>query len=157
MMRTLAIDPGLARIGWAVIEFDGNTLKLIECGLVETPKGESLPTRLSLLSRKMGEIVERFKIDSVAVEELFFSTNAKTAIDVAQARGVLLMVGNNAGLPVYEYTPNQVKQAVTSNARADKFQVGQMVKMLLCLPEVPKPDDVADACALGICHCFSMR
>jgi crossover junction endodeoxyribonuclease RuvC len=156
-MRILAVDPGLARVGWAVLESSGQSIKLVECGLIETPAGGDIPHRLCIIHEKLINIAKTHQVGQMAVEELFFAKNTTTAIVVAQARGVILMVGHHAGIPVYEYKPNEVKLAVTSYGAADKTQVGSMVRMILCLPEVPKPDDVADACALGICHLFSVR
>ena len=156
-MRILAVDPGLARVGWAVLDSQGQSIKLVECGLIETPAGGDVPHRLCIIHEKLLEIAKTHNASQMAVEELFFAKNTTTAIVVAQARGVILMVAHHAGIPVFEYKPNEVKLAVTSYGAADKTQVGAMVKMILCLPQVPKPDDVADACALGICHLFSVR
>ncbi|NTU61673.1 MAG: crossover junction endodeoxyribonuclease RuvC, partial [Caldiserica bacterium] len=143
-MRILAVDPGLARVGWAVLENQGQSIKLICCGLIETPAGENIPHRLCIIHEKLIDIAKTHQVEQMAVEELFFAKNTTTAIVVAQARGVILMVGHHVGIPVYEYKPNEVKLAVTSYGAADKTQVGSMVRMILCLPEVPKPDDVAD-------------
>ena len=156
-MTVFSIDPGLARVGWAIIELKEGCLKLLECGLLQTPSDKSIQERLYLIHVGMMEKSNLHKIDHIAIEELFFSKNVKTAIDVAQARGVLMMLGHHLNVPVFEYTPKEVKTAVTSFGGADKYQVGQMVKMLLCLPEIPTPDDVADACAIGICHLFTAR
>lgn len=156
-MRILAVDPGLARVGWAVLESQGQSIKLVECGLVETPAGGDVPHRLCIIHEQLLVIARKHQAQQMAVEELFFAKNTTTAILVAQARGVILMVAHHVGIPVYEYKPNEVKLAVTSYGAADKIQVGSMVRMILCLPDVPKPDDVADACALGICHLFSVR
>lgn len=156
-MRILAVDPGLARVGWAVLENSGQSIKLVECGLIETPAGGDVPHRLCIIHEQLTDIAKRFQAQQMAVEELFFAKNTSTAILVAQARGVILMVAHHVGIPVFEYKPNDVKIAVTSYGAADKTQVGSMVKMILGLQSVPKPDDVADACALGICHLFSVR
>jgi crossover junction endodeoxyribonuclease RuvC len=156
-MRILAVDPGLARVGWAVLESQGQSIKLVEFGLIETPAGGEVPHRLCIIHEKLTEIAQRHQAQQMAVEELFFAKNTSTAILVAQARGVILMVAHHVGIPVFEYKPNEVKIAVTSYGAADKNQVGSMVKMILGLQSVPKPDDVADACALGICHLFSVR
>ncbi len=156
-MKIIACDPGLARVGWAVVEGDGNSFKLCDCGLIETPMSLPIAGRLIHIHEGLKTVLEKHKVSQMALEELFFQKNVKTAIDVAQARGVMLLTAHIFGLPVFEYTPNQVKQAVTSNSRADKYQVGQMVKMLFGLPSPPKPDDVADACALGLCHLFCVR
>lgn len=156
-MRILAVDPGLARVGWAVLESQGQSIKLVECGLIETPAGGEVPHRLCIIHEKLTEIAKKLQAQQMAVEELFFAKNTTTAIVVAQARGVILMVAHHVGIPVFEYKPNEVKIAVTSYGAADKTQVGSMVRMILGLQNVPKPDDVADACALGICHLFSVR
>lgn len=156
-MTVFSIDPGLARVGWAIIELKEGCLKLLECGLLQTPSDKSIQERLSLIHSGMMELTSHHKIDHIAIEELFFTKNVKTAIDVAQARGVLMMLGHYLNVPVFEYTPKEVKTAVTSFGGADKYQVGQMVKMLLGLPEIPTPDDVSDACAIGICHLFTVR
>jgi crossover junction endodeoxyribonuclease RuvC len=156
-MRILAVDPGLARVGWAVLESQGQSIILVKCGLVETPAGGDVPHRLCIIHEKLLEIASQFSVEQMTVEELFFAKNTTTAILVAQARGVILMVAHHAKIPVFEYKPNDVKIAVTSYGAADKTQVGSMVRMILGLPDVPKPDDVADACALGICHLFSVR
>ncbi|MBP7732600.1 MAG: crossover junction endodeoxyribonuclease RuvC [Caldisericia bacterium] len=156
-MRILAVDPGLARVGWAVLDSQGRSIKLVECGLIETPAGGDVPHRLCIIHEKLTEVAKAHQAQQMAVEELFFAKNTTTAILVAQARGVILMVAHHVGIPVFEYKPNDVKIAVTSYGAADKAQVGAMVKMILGLQSVPKPDDVADACALGICHLFSVR
>lgn len=156
-MRILAVDPGLARVGWAVLDSQGQSIKLVECGLIETPAGGEVPHRLCIIHEKLTEIARNHQAQQMAVEELFFAKNTTTAILVAQARGVILMVAHHVGIPVFEYKPNEVKLAVTSYGAADKTQVGSMVKMILGLQSVPRPDDVADACALGICHLFSVR
>ncbi|HOO97445.1 MAG TPA: crossover junction endodeoxyribonuclease RuvC [Caldisericia bacterium] len=155
MTRVLAFDPGLARVGFAAIDKNNDSYSLFECGLIETKPSLSVPERLFLIHKQALELAQRFKPDFIAVEELFFSKNTKTAIDVAQARGALLIVGHHTGLKVVEFTPAQVKQAVTSYGAADKHQVGEMVKLLLGLDYVPKPDDVADACAVGLCGLFT--
>ncbi len=156
-MRILAVDPGLARVGWAVLDKSGQTIRLVDCGLVETPAGGEVPHRLCIIHEQLLDIAKKFQVSQMAVEELFFAKNTTTAILVAQARGVILMVAHHVEIPVFEYKPNEVKLAVTSYGAADKSQVGAMVRMILGLADVPKPDDVADACALGICHLFSVR
>ena len=154
-MRILGIDPGIAIVGFGVIEYDGNVFKVIEYGAVTSPAHTPMPVRLKMVYDDMSYIVKKYMPDEVAIEELFFNTNVKTAISVGQARGVLILSAANSEIPVYEYTPLQVKQAVVGYGRAEKSQVQQMVKAILGLKEVPKPDDTADALAIAICHAHS--
>lgn len=154
-MRILGIDPGIATVGFGIIEFDRNSFKTIEYGAVITPAHTAMPKRLKMAYDDMTYIIEKFKPDEVAIEELFFNTNVKTAIMVAQARGTLILSAANMGIPVFEYTPLQIKQAVVGYGRAEKIQVQQMVKSILSLSEVPKPDDTADALAIAVCHAHS--
>ncbi len=151
-MRILGIDPGYAIVGYGVLDFDGNKFKTVEYGAITTEAGEDMFKRLKNIYDDLSEIIERVKPDFMAIEELFFNSNQKTAINVAQARGVLTLAAMNKGVEIFEYTPLQVKQAVAGYGRADKNQVQQMVKILLNLKEVPKPDDTADAVAIAICH-----
>ncbi len=154
-MRILGIDPGVAIVGYGVIEYNKNQFKVVDYGKITTPAHTPLPKRLKLVYDGMTQLVETFKPDVVAMEELFFNTNVTTAIAVGHARGVLVLGAENAGVHVSEYTPLQIKQAVTGYGRADKNQVQQMVKMFLNLTVVPKPDDTADALAVAICHAHS--
>lgn len=156
-MRILGIDPGYAIVGYGVIEHSGNKFKTIEYGAVTTKAGEDMFDRLKKIYDDISEIIERVKPDSIAIEELFFNSNQKTAINVAQARGVLVLAAKNNGVPIFEYTPLQVKQAVVGYGRAQKAQIQQMTKVLLNLPEIPKPDDTADALAIAVCHAHSYR
>lgn len=156
-MRILGIDPGYAIVGYGVIEHSGNKFKTIEYGAVTTKAGEDMFERLKKIYDDISEIIERVKPDSMAVEELFFNSNQKTVINVAQARGVLGLAAKNNGVPIFEYTPLQVKQAVVGYGRAQKAQIQQMTKVLLNLPEIPKPDDTADALAIAVCHAHSYR
>ncbi len=151
-MKILGIDPGIAIVGFGVIEYDGVNFKVIDYGAVTSPAHTPLPSRLKMVYDDMCYIIDKFKPDQVAIEELFFNNNAKTAITVGQARGVLVLAAENNHIPVYEYTPLQVKQAVVGYGRAEKKQVQQMVKSILHLHEVPKPDDTADALAIAVCH-----
>ena len=151
-MIILGIDPGYAVVGYGVLEFDGNKFKVIEHGAVTTDASMNMFDRLKSIYDDINEIIERTRPDFMAIEELFFNSNQKTAINVAQARGVLLLAAMNHNVEIFEYTPLQVKQAVAGYGRADKNQVQQMVKLLLGLKEVPKPDDTADAVAIAICH-----
>lgn len=154
-MRILGIDPGVAIVGYGVIEYNKNVFKVIDYGKITTPAHTPLPRRLKMVYDSATELVRTFKPDVVAIEELFFNTNVKTAIAVGHARGVLVLSAENAGVPIAEYTPLQIKQAVVGYGRADKNQVQQMVKMFLNLNEIPKPDDTADALAVAICHAHS--
>ena len=151
-MRILGIDPGIATVGFGIIEYDGVKFKPIEYGKVTSPAHTDLTLRLKMVYDDMEYIVKKFKPDHVAIEELFFNSNTKTAITVAQARGVLVLAAANSNVPVYEYTPLQVKQAVVGYGRAIKRQVIEMTKKILNLQKTPKPDDVADALAIAICH-----
>jgi len=153
----LGIDPGTATMGWGVIRQEGNRLRYVQHGAVTTPADWEMPRRLSRLFDGVTELVEGYRPETVAVEELFFNTNVTTAITVGQARGVTLLAAYRAGIQVYEYTPLQVKQAITSYGRAEKRQMQEMVKTLLNLREVPKPDDAADGLAIAVCHAFSSR
>ena len=127
----------------------------VEYGAVLTPAGAAVPDRLSEIYDGISELCERFRPDAVSIEELFFNDNAKTAVNVCQARGVILLAVKKHGIPIYEYTPLQIKQAITGYGRADKKQIQYMVKTLLSLDSVPKPDDTADALAAAICHGYS--
>ncbi len=148
----LGIDPGLAIVGWGVIEFRGARFRTVAYGSLRTPAGIPTEERLRLIDEGMHELIETYSPDAMAVEELFFNTNITTGIRVAEARGVILLAAARAGVSVYEYTPLQVKQSVVGYGRAEKKQVITMVTMLLGLQEPPKPDDTADALAIAICH-----
>ena len=151
-MKILGIDPGIAIVGFGIIEYDGFKFKTVDYGAVTSPAHTPLPARLKMVYDDIGYIMDKYKPDQVAVEELFFNNNAKTAIAVGQARGVLILAAENRKIPVYEYTPLQVKQAVVGYGRAEKKQVQQMVRAMLSLHEIPKPDDTADALAIAVCH-----
>ncbi|WP_119067808.1 crossover junction endodeoxyribonuclease RuvC [Rubrobacter indicoceani] len=153
----LGIDPGTATMGWGVVRETGSRLTYVQHGAITTPPDWTMPRRLDKLFRGVSQLTAGYRPDAVAVEELFFNTNVTTAITVGQARGVALLAAYRAGCEVFEYTPLQVKQAVTSYGRADKKQVQEMVKALLSLPEIPKPDDAADGLAISITHLFSSR
>ncbi len=154
-MKILGVDPGLAEIGYGVVEEDGNSLSQIEFGLLRTSSEKSDLERLNIVFEELTKIIKRLEPEQMAVEELFFNKNAKTAIRVGQARGVILLAGSRAGIPVFEYTPLEVKQAVVGHGRAEKMQVQQMVKTLLGLAEIPASEDAADALAVSICHCHT--
>lgn len=156
-MIILGIDPGFAIVGVGVIEYTGNKFKVIDYFAITTKAHTPIEERLKIIYDSMNEIIEKYKPDFMAVEELFFNNNAKTAIAVGQARGVILLSAVNAKVPFFEYTPLQVKQAVVGYGRAEKTQVQQMVKAILNLRAVPKPDDVADALAIAVCHAHSYK
>ncbi len=151
-MRIIGIDPGYAILGWGVVDMEGNHFKTVDYGAVTTDAGVPLPDRLQHLYTSLMEIIARYRPEVAAIEELFFNNNAKTAIQVGQARGVIVLACCNSGLEIAEYTPLQIKQALVGYGRADKNQVQQMVKMILNLPEIPKPDDTADGLAAAVCH-----
>jgi len=154
-MIILGIDPGTAIIGYGIIEKLSDKLKVIEYGCITTKTEYSTAERLDQLDQELIKLIKKHKPDKMAVEDIFFFKNLKTVIKVSQARGVILMRGARIKIPIFEYTPLQVKQAVTSYGRADKKQVQEMVKLLLKLKEIPKPDDAADALAIAICCAHS--
>ena len=154
-MIILGIDPGVATIGFGVIDATRQANRLIQYGTITTPAGIPLSQRLLQISRDMDELISTFRPDEMAIEELFFNTNITTGISVAHARGIILLAAYRGGVRVFEYTPLQVKQAVVGYGRAEKKQVIDMVKRILNLPSAPKPDDAADAVALAICHARS--
>lgn len=156
-MRILGIDPGFARSGWGVIDYDSGRVKAVDYGCIETTPKDSLPHRLLYVRNSLEKIIEDYRPDVFAIEELFFNTNAKTALHVGEARGVCIVLGVQKGLSYAMYTPLQVKSAMIGYGRASKDQVGIMVKTLLNLPEIPKPDDTSDALAIALCHAFSSR
>lgn len=151
-MLILGIDPGIAILGYGLVKYEANKFTVIDYGAVTTNAGVPMSRRLTLIYDGLKDIIERYKPDAFAVEELFFNKNIKTALTVGHARGVAVLAGCQSGVPIYEYTPLQVKQAVVGYGRAEKSQIQQMVKILLNLGEIPKPDDVADALAVAICH-----
>ena len=154
-MLILGIDPGFAIVGFGLVETAGGKQRLVQCGAITTPAGEPLPTRLVQIADDMDLLLEQFRPDAMAIEELFFNNNITTGIGVAQARGVLLLVAERRQVPIYEYSPSQVKQAVVGYGKAEKRQVMDMTKRLLGLKNVPKPDDAADAVAIALCHARS--
>ena len=157
-MLALGLDPGTATTGYGVVRLlDDGGLQPVEFGVISTPKDMSAPQRLSMLFHRLNEILVQHHPDVCAVEKLFFQKNVSTAIAVGQARGVLLLALAEAGLDVAEYTPNEVKQAVTGYGSADKRQVQEMVRIQLGLQDIPKPDDAADALAIAICHLSTRR
>lgn len=154
-MRILGIDPGYAIVGYGVIDYIESSYKIVEYGAITTEAGEDINSRFKTIHDDLNTIIERTEPEFMAIEELFFNSNQKTAINVAQARGVLLLSALNHGVRIFEYTPLQVKQAIAGYGRADKNQVQQLTKTLLNLDRVPKPDDTADALAIAVCHAHS--
>ena len=151
-MIILGIDPGYGTIGYGVIEKNGSKITPVDYGVIQTPKDESIATRLAMIYDSLNILIKKYKPDEIAVEELFFNTNITTGIKVAQARGVILLCAVRECGRLFEYTPLRVKQSLTGNGRADKKQVQYMVKMMLKLKTEPRPDDAADALAIAICH-----
>lgn len=154
-MRILGIDPGIGRMGWGIVDAQGLKLKVCDFGCIETSAKENISKRLEKVYDEMLNLIKFHKPDEMAVEELFFNTNSKTAFAVGQARGVILLAGEKSKIPNFTYTPLEVKMALTGYGRAEKEQVGIMVKNLLFLRSIPKPDDTADALAVAITHSFS--
>jgi crossover junction endodeoxyribonuclease RuvC len=154
-MIILGIDPGYATVGFGVISSEGNKYKAIEYGVITTPKTENLPTRLNTISNAFDVLMDKYKPDAIALEELFFQNNQKTAIQVAEARGATLLTIYKKNKNIFEYTPLQIKQAMTGYGRADKYQIQHMVTLLLKLDKIPKPDDAADALAVALTHAQS--
>lgn len=151
-MRILGIDPGYAIVGYGVLDYRSNHFGIVNFGAITTPAGMDFGRRLEIIYDEMQVLIEKTKPEAMAIEKLFYNTNAKTVIDVGQARGVLLLAAQKNHLPVYEYTPLQVKQSVVGYGRAEKKQVQEMTRLMLHLDKVPKPDDTADALAMAICH-----
>jgi crossover junction endodeoxyribonuclease RuvC len=156
-MRVVGIDPGTAITGYGVVEEAGSDLRSLAFGTIRTPAGQPLPGRLQSIYREIRSLAAEFKPEAAAVEELYFSSNVRTAMSVGQARGVTLLALVDSGLSVAEYSPLAIKQAVTGYGGADKAQMQEMVRLLLGLAEVPRPDDAADALAVAICHFHSAR
>ena len=155
-VRILGIDPGYASVGFGVVEYDGYKFTPIHFGAITTEAGTDFTIRLKTIFDDMNTVITTFEPDVMAIEKLFFNTNQKTGIDVAQARGVTLLAATNAGIPIYEYTPLQVKQSVVGYGRAEKPQVMEMTKRLLKLSRMPRFDDTCDALAVAICHVHAM-
>ncbi len=156
-MLILGIDPGTAITGYGLVREDQEGLALVNCGVITTPSGQPLPVRLQTIYQHLTTVIRQHQPDAAAVEELFFSRNVRTALSVGQSRGVTLLALADAGLPVYEYKPLEIKQAITGYGGADKHQVQEMVRLLLNLDRVPQPDDAADALAVAVCHIHSVR
>ena len=151
-MVIFGIDPGYAIVGCGIVRYERNDFSLMGCGAVTTDKDMPFNKRLTKIYDDITRLLEKFKPDAVSIERLYFNTNQKTAIDVAQARGVIVLAVEKAGIPIFEYTPLQVKQSIVGYGRAEKQQVQEMTRMFLHLDKIPKPDDAADALALAICH-----
>ncbi len=151
-MVILGIDPGYAIVGWGVVEYKNSKFRVLGYGAITTDAGTPFPQRLQTIYNDMCYLFEKYKPDAMSMEKLFYNSNQKTVIDVAQARGVITLSAQLYQKDIYEYTPLQVKQSVTGYGRAEKKQVMEMAKNILGLKEVPKPDDTADALAMAICH-----
>jgi len=151
----LGIDPGYAIVGYGVINYEKNHFSVIDYGAITTEAKTPFNQRLHIIFNDMIQLIEKYKPEAMAIEKLFYNTNAKTVIDVAQARGVIMLSAELNGVPAFEYTPLQVKQSVVGYGRAEKKQVQEMTRVLLNLEKIPKPDDTADALAMAICHAHS--
>lgn len=151
-MIILGIDPGYAIVGWGVIEYTANRFGIIDYGAVTTQAGTPFNDRLKAVYDGIDSIMKRYSPEALSIEKLFYNTNAKTVIDVAQARGVINLAAVQNNIPIFEYTPLQVKQSVVGYGRAEKKQVQEMTRVILKLAKIPKPDDTADALAMAICH-----
>ena len=156
-MRVLGIDPGYAIVGFGVLEYNSGKFTVVDYGAITTSSDMDFNRRLKVIYDDMTEVITTYKPDEMGIEKLFFNTNEKTAIDVAQARGVTVLSAAKRNVPVYEYTPLQVKQAVVGYGKAEKKQVMEMTRSILKLANIPKPDDAADALAIAICHGHSFR
>ncbi len=156
-MRIIGIDPGTGILGFGIIEAEGDKFHLVDGGVIRTPVKEDDAVRLQTIFEELTDIIAETKPEEMAVEKLFFAQNVTTAMTVAQARGVVLLAAKQAGLKISEYTPLQIKQALTGYGRAEKKQVQEMVRVMLGLKEIPKPDDCADALAAAICHSQSVK
>ncbi|OQY86235.1 MAG: crossover junction endodeoxyribonuclease RuvC [Chloroflexi bacterium UTCFX4] len=156
-MIALGIDPGTALCGYGIVRAVGDDYELVACGAIATPAKTPLEFRLLKIYDELGAIIRAYKPNTAAVEKLFFSRNTTTALSVGHARGVILLALAQACLPLAEYTPNEIKQAVAGYGGADKYQMQQMVRVLLRLDQAPKPDDAADAVAIALCHLQSAR
>ncbi|MCM1544287.1 MAG: crossover junction endodeoxyribonuclease RuvC [Ruminococcus sp.] len=151
-MIILGIDPGYAIVGFGVIDYRSNHFKVVDYGAITTPAGMPFNRRLEIIYDDLTAIIEKHKPEAMSVEKVFYNNNAKTVIDVSQARGVIMLAAQKNKVPVFEYTPLQVKQSVVGYGRAEKKQIQEMTKRILALEKVPKPDDTADALAMAICH-----
>lgn len=151
-MIILGIDPGYAIVGWGVLEYKGNKFRVLDYGSITTESKTPFPLRLQHIWNEISILIKEYKPEAMSLEKLFYNTNAKTVIDVAQARGVIVLSAQTYGVDIFEYTPIQVKQSVVGYGRAEKKQVQEMTRVILNLEKIPKPDDTADALAMAICH-----
>ena len=151
-MAVLGIDPGYAIVGYGLVKKEGNDIKPLQYGVIRTAADIPIEQRLNEIYSDLTQLIEAFRPESVAIEKLYFNTNEKTAINVAQARGVIILACTRAGVPIYEYTPLQVKMSVVGYGRAEKKQVQELTRSILKLDKIPKPDDAADALAIAVCH-----
>lgn len=151
-MIILGIDPGYAIVGYGVLEYKGNKFRVIDYGAVTTQAGTPFPIRLQQIYDQMVLLIKKYKPEALSMEKVFYNNNAKTVVDVCQARGILLLAAQQFGVGIFEYTPLQVKQSVVGYGRAEKKQVQEMTRLILNLDKIPKPDDTADALAMAICH-----
>lgn len=156
-MIVLGIDPGFGRVGYGVIDYAKNKYRVLEYGCITTEANSNFPKRLNKIEKDLKEIIARYKIDAASIEDLYFNTNSKTAIKVAEARGVILNTLVSSGIEIFEYTPLQAKLAIVGYGRAQKTQVKDMVKKFLGLEQMPKLDDTTDALAIAICHTHNLR
>ncbi len=151
-MKILGIDPGTGILGFGIIEHYGGTSKMLDAGVIRTPVHQPLPERLVTIHDELAQLMNAHELHAMSVEKLFFARNVTTAISVSHARGIVLLLGQQRGIPIFEYTPMQIKQAVTGYGKADKKQIQEMVRIMLGLSTVPKPDDCADALAAALTH-----
>jgi crossover junction endodeoxyribonuclease RuvC len=156
-MRILGLDPGLAKVGYGVIEYNNNNFIQLSCGVIKTNASDDLGKRLAKIHFEVGEIVNGFVPQAVAIEQIFFAANLKTAVQVAQARGVIILATTHSGLPLYEYSPLQIKLSLTGYGRAEKQQVQNMVKKVLSIKDSKIAVDAADALAAALCHAYSLK
>lgn len=154
-MIIMGIDPGLATVGFGIIKYERNKFSVVDYGAVLTPAGKKTEYRLKEIYENIDELIKQMRPDAVSIEKIYFNTNEKTAVNVCQARGVILLAATKNNIPIYEYTPLQIKQSVTGYGRAEKKQIMYMVTKLLELKKEPHPDDTADALAAAICHAYS--
>ncbi len=157
LMVILGIDPGIGRVGWGIIRDDSGKHQIITYGCFETSSKMEETERLSQINTFISDLVHQYQPDAIAIEQLFFAANVRTAMSVGQARGVIVMAASTTGVPLTSYTPLQVKQAISGYGKADKKQIQMMVKTLLKLPTIPQPDDAADALAIALTHAFSYK
>ena len=155
--RVLGLDPGTAIVGWGVVEAEGQDMTLLDYGTIRTPAKRPLAERVTQIYDQLNELLDRYRPDGVAIEQLFFARNVTTALPVAHARGVMLLAAHKRGIPLQEFKPVEIKKALTGYGKADKRQMQQMVRLLLGLDDIPRPDDAADAIATAICYHQTVR